>query len=372
MQCKLSNVVYTTAGLRLALAPQTNPARAILLSLAFLAVGAVVRAQDAPADRQRPEAQKIEAPKTDAAASVASGTISGTVFLPGDLPASQVAVSLKSHDAGVFRGFLTDYEGRFEMSGLPAGRYEVSIEEQGYEPYRSTAQFDGTSLKLELRMAASAAPQPAPNAYTISVRELNIPGKAQNEYRKGLERLAKKDQNGSLNHFLKAIQLFPGYFEALYHAGIVHTNLGHLEKAMQSFQRAVVTSGGRYAKAVFGVGYLHYLQGRTAQAETTIRRGLELDPNSSDGYVILGMTLLRLDRTDEAEKSAREALVRDPNAANAYLVLADTCARRQNYREQIQDLNSYLRLDPTGPASKRANEVRAVAQRLLDRARPQN
>lgn len=372
MQCKLSNVVDTTSGLRLGRAPQTNPARAIVLALAFLAASAVVRAQDLHVDTQKPEAQTAEAPKTDGAASAAPGTISGTVFLPGELPASQVAVTLKSHDAGVFRGLLTDYEGRFEVSGLPAGRYEVGIEEQGYEPYRTTAQFDGNSLKLELRMAALAAPQPPPNAYTISVRELNIPGKAQTEYHKGLERLAKKDQNGSLNHFMKAIQLFPGYFEALYHAGIVHTNLGHLEKAMQSFQRAVVTSGGRYAKAVFGVGYLHYLQGRTAQAETTIRRGLEIDPNSPDGYVILGMTLLRLNRTDEAERSAREALVRDPNAANAYLVLADTCARRQNYREQIQDLDSYLRLDPAGPASKRANEVRAVAQRLLDGAGPQN
>jgi tetratricopeptide (TPR) repeat protein len=131
-------------------------------------------------------------------------------------------------------------------------------------------------------------------------------------------------------------------------------------------------SGGRYARAQFGIGYLYYLQGNAAQAESVTRRGLELDPDSADGYVILGMTLLRLNRTDEAEKSAREALLRDPNKADAYLILADSCARRQNYREQVQDLDTYLKMDPTGPASRRAREVREVAQRILDRTQSGN
>ena len=141
---------------------------------------------------------------------------------------------------------------------------------------------------------------------------------------------------------------------------------------MQDFQMAVNLSGGRYAQAQFGMGYLYYLQGNAAQAESITRRGLELDPDSADGYVILGMTLLRLNRLEEAERSAREALLRDPNHANAYLVLADTCARRQNYLEQIQDLDTYLKLDPAGPASKRAHEVRAVAQQILDRMQSQS
>jgi tetratricopeptide (TPR) repeat protein len=145
-----------------------------------------------------------------------------------------------------------------------------------------------------------------------------------------------------------------------------------LEKAIEVFEKAVVVSGGRYARAVFGIGYVHYLQGDAAEAETTVRRGLEIDPNSADGYVILGMTLLRLNRADEAEKSAHEALVRDPNMANAYLVLADSCARRQNYRDQVRDLDNYLRLDPNGTASKRVHEVRDAAQGILDRMQPRN
>ena len=72
------------------------------------------------------------------------------------------------------------------------------------------------------------------------------------------------------------------------------------------------------------------------------------------------------------ERSAREALLRNPNKADAYLVLADTCARRRNYQEQIQDLDTYLKLDPAGPASKRAHEVREVAQKILNRTQSQD
>src|SRR5215467_710986 len=300
------------------------------------------------------------------------GVISGTVYLPvKDSPASQVAVSLKSQDAGVFRSFLTDYDGRFEVRELPSATYEIRIEEQGYEPFRTTAQLDGLSLKLELHLI-STAPQPAPqNANTVSVRELMIPGKAKEEYRKGLLSLAKKEFVQSLSHFTRAIRAFPGYFEAFYHQGVVETSLGHEKEAMHAFQTAIDLSGGRYARAQFGIGYLYYLEGNAGKAETITRRGLELDPNSADGYVILGMALLRLNRTDEAEKSAREALLRNPDQADAYLILADASARRRNYVQQIQDLDTYLRLNPAGPASKRVQEVRDVALKILSRAKPQ-
>ncbi len=348
---------------RLSWASLPNWTLSIFLGLALFGFTTTIRAQEAAG-------QEVVGSKT--ASQDASGTVSGIIYLSGsNQPASQVAVSLKSHAAGVFRSVLTGYDGHFEVSGLPAGTYDVTIEEQGYQTYRSAAEFDGSSLKLELHLAP-LVPPPAQSANTVSVRELAIPGKAKEEYRKGLVSLAKRQMVQSLKHFASAVRAFPGYFEALYHQGVVETDLGHQEAAMQDFQTAVNLSGGRYARAQFGIGYLYYLQGNPMLAESVTRRGLELDPDSADGYVILGMTLLRLNRTDEAERSAREALLRNPNEADAYLVLADTCARRRNYQEQIQDLDTYLKLDPAGPASKRAHEVREVAQKILTRAQSQS
>jgi tetratricopeptide (TPR) repeat protein len=301
------------------------------------------------------------------------GKISGTVLLKaGNRPATQVAVKLKSHAAGIFRSVLTDFEGHFEVRSLPPSTYEIVVDEPGYEPAQTSAQLDGSSLKLVLYLNSSNLPQTGRNSYTVSARELKIPGKAQDEYVKGLGSLAKKDFPGSLSHFTKAAKEFPEYYEAYYHVGVVETSLGRFDEAMQSFQKAIDLSGGRYAWAEFGLGYLLYREGKTEEAVSIIRKGLEKDENAPDAYFILGMALLRLNRLDEAARSAREALLRNPNFAEAYLVLSDANGRRHEYREQLQGLDAYLKLEPNGADSAHVRQAREVVQRILARVHPED
>jgi Tfp pilus assembly protein PilF len=294
------------------------------------------------------------------------GKISGIVLSQGDnRPMTQVAISLKSHSAGVFRSVLTDYDGHFEVVGLAPGTYEISVEESGYQPVRTKAQLDGPSLRLVLYLMSSTEPQTRTKSYSVSVRDLQISGKAHEEYNKGLLSLAKKDLVASLNHFAKAAKAFPQYYEAFYHMGVVQTSLGKMGEAMQAFQRSIDLSGGRYAWAHFGLGYALYLDDKPGEAESIIRRGLEVDGNSPDGHAILGMVLLRLNRPDEAEKSAREALLRKPDFAQAYLVLSDSYASRREYREELQGLDTYLKLEPNGASSERARQAREMALKFL-------
>jgi len=302
-----------------------------------------------------------------------TGTISGTVLSEGDSRTlSQVAVRLKSHSAGVFHSILTDYDGHFEVAGLPPGSYEINVEESGYDTVRTKAQLEGPSLKLVLYLTPAKWSPARQNEYTVSVRDLKIPDKAREEYQKGMERLAKDDSTGSVNHFAKAIKVFPEYYEALSQLGIAEIRLGSREEGRKAFQAAIDLSKGRHAAAQFGLGYLLYLEGKADEAEAILRRGLELDGNAPDGHVILGLALLRLNRLDEAERSAREALLRKPGFAEAYLVLADVYARRRNYQEQVQDLETYLRLEPRGPASARAHQAREVALKMLGELQPQH
>jgi tetratricopeptide (TPR) repeat protein len=301
----------------------------------------------------------------------ADGKISGTVLSQGDnRPMTQVAVSLKSHSAGVFRSILTDYDGHFEVAGLPPSTYEIRVEESGYEPAQTKAQLGGSSLNLVLYLMPSRAVQTHTNSYTVSVRDLKISSKAHEEYNKGLLSLAKKDLVASLSHFTKAAKAFPQYYEAFYHMGLVQTSMGKLGEAMQAFQKSIDLSGGRYARAQFGLGYTLYLENNASEAEAVVRRGLEVDGASPNGHAILGMVLLRLNRPDEAEKSAREALLREPDFAQAYLVLSDAYGSRREYREQLQGLDAYLKLEPNGPSSERARQAREVALRILAESVP--
>src|SRR5260370_10041285 len=126
--------------------------------------------------------------------------------------------------------------------------------------------------------------------------------------------MGKNDFAGSVSHFSKAAQAFPDYYEAFYRIGVAETRRGRLEEALPAFQKAIDLSGGRYAWAEFGIGYLLYAEGKTEEAVTTLRRGLEVDGNSPDGYTILGMVMLRLNRPDDAQKRAPQPLPPHPNS----------------------------------------------------------
>jgi tetratricopeptide (TPR) repeat protein len=298
------------------------------------------------------------------------GEISGTVLLEADKrPASQVAVKLKSRVAGVFRSVLTDFEGHFRVQNLPRGTYDIAVDEEGYEAAQTSAQLDGPSAKLVVYLKGRSAPI-RQSSYTVSVRELKIPRKAQDEFQKGLQRLAKNDPAGSLSHFIKANEAFPRYFEAYYNMGVAEMTLGHMDQAIRAFQTAIDLSGGRYARADFGYGYLLCQEGRPVEAEKIIRRGLEVEDTSPQGYVILGQALKQLNRLDEAEKSVHEALLRNPNFAGAYLVLSDVAEGKGDYRAEIEDLDIYLKLQPNGPGSEQARKVRITAQRMLATSHP--
>jgi Tfp pilus assembly protein PilF len=301
-----------------------------------------------------------------------TGTISGTVFSQADnRTLSQVALTIKSHEAGIFRSILTDYDGHFEVDGLPPGSYEIKVEESGFDPVQTKEKLEGPSLKVILYLRPVKW-VPAPRGkYMVSVHELKVPEKARDEYRKGMECLGKSDSAGSVNHFTKAIKVFPEFYEALSQLGMAKIRQGSMEEARKAFQAAINISKGRFAPAHFGFGYLLYREGKANEAEAILRRGLEVDENAPEGHVILGMALLALNRLDEAEKSAQEALLRKPEFAEAYLVLADVYAHRRNFRMQLQDLDAYLQLEPRGPRSAQVQEAREMVLKYIGERRPQ-
>jgi len=299
------------------------------------------------------------------------GSVSGTVFYDGgSRPAGQVTVSLRSNSQRIVRRVLTDYEGHFRVADLPDGAYEVVVEEPGCESERVNTTVDGSgaSVSVHLKPYNAAAIVGKPN--TVSVRELQMPQKARNEYQKGLDGISRNDFAESLRHLTKATQAFPRYYEAFDLIGVAEMKLGEFEKAIEAFQKSIDLSAGRYAAALFGMGYTSYLQGKLKEAETILRRGLEVDANSADGYFYLGMTLFVENRIEDAEKNAREALLRKPDLAPAYIVLADVHARRHEFREQLEALDNYLKLSPNGPSAERVRQVRRVTLGILAGLRP--
>jgi tetratricopeptide (TPR) repeat protein len=341
--------------------------RPVALCVLFLMIGTLMRTP--PANAQGAAFDPLPDQPFDGR----SGEILGTVYLNNsNQPAAQVLVSIRSLSSAMSRSVLTDFEGHFEFRSLPPGTYQISVEEQGYEHASTIAQVNFFPSEVTLNVKSSRASAPGGSSYSVSVRQLKIPTKAQDEFVRGLDRLAKGDPTGSLSHFNKAAAAYPDYYEAFYDIGVAEMRLHHQDKAMEAFQKSIDLSEGRYALPQFAYGLLLCQQRKPAEGERLIRSGLETDPDAPEGHLFLAIALLAQNRVDEAEKSVREALLRKPQYSDAYLVLSDLHGRRKDYQAQLQDLDTYLKLAPAAPGNEVARQTREAVRHLAATSSPQN
>jgi tetratricopeptide (TPR) repeat protein len=205
----------------------------------------------------------------------------------------------------------------------------------------------------------------SPRRHIVSLRELQISGKAKNNFERGLRQLAKRDPEGSLNHFAAAIAAAPDYYEAYYHQGLAKAQLNENEEALRSFQAAIDLSDGHYPRAEFGYALVLSRVGSATEAERIARHGLQADDNIPDGHVVLALILLKLNRIDEAERSAQKALLLgQPSSPKGHLILADVQGARGDFAAQAHELDAYLERFPDDRNHKLLEAARDVAKRM--------
>jgi tetratricopeptide (TPR) repeat protein len=216
---------------------------------------------------------------------------------------------------------------------------------------------------------SQGSPPPTANETAIvSLRDLSIPKKASKAFNKGTRLLAAKNWDGSISEFQLAIEAFPAFYEAYYRMGIADAELNRRADAESAFRKSIELSEGRYAPPHFGLAMiLTDRKEQLAEAETTARTGLALDPADAAGHFTLAWILYATDRLPDAEKSARQAVMCQPDLAAAYLLLAKIHQRESNPSAVAEDLDSYSRLDPGGPESASAKDLRKEAQRRRTR-----
>jgi tetratricopeptide (TPR) repeat protein len=171
-----------------------------------------------------------------------------------------------------------------------------------------------------------------------------------------------------LAQFERAVTHFPSYYEAYHEMGVAYIRLGQPAEAEKAFRKSIEVSESHYSEAYFALASLLSTNQRFAEAEPLVRQGLELDRNAWEGHYELARALLGLNRVDAAEKSAEEARTRKPDSPPLFLLLANIHIRKHDYPALLQDLDSYLKLEPTGPMSEQARRTREKIQHALGNA----
>jgi Tfp pilus assembly protein PilF len=301
-------------------------------------------------------------------------TIQGSVMIDGETqPPTRVRVDVRAVPGGGMVTTFTDSTGRFAAPAEGAGSVIVTVQEQGYETVEQTVDLShqGSASPIVITLRKLKARVVDRGGYTVSVHDLKVPAKARRNFEKGIERLQKKDVEGSLSYFKEATNAFPNYYEAYYQIGLANLELRRGNDAEQALQRSIDLSGGGYAEAQLALGALLCDRDSYPEAERVLRRAIDIDSNSWKGHFFLAQALFGQNRLDEAEKSAHEVLLRRSDVAATYILLANIHIRRHEYVLAVKDIDTYLSMRPDGPNSDQAREVRAAALRATSREEQQ-
>ena len=294
--------------------------------------------------------------------------LAGNVYFGDEShPAGNISVSLENTSEGHFATQSTNGAGQFRFGSLQPATYVLKIDETGFEPVNETVDV---SLSPDKDVKICLRPTPKNPQYrkgsVVSLHELSMPDKAREYMESGKKKLYQgKDTAGALADFQHAISIAPGYYEAYYQAGMDYLALGNRADAEKSFRKAVELSDDKYGEADVGVGILMLDRGIFADAEKMIRRGLQLNPNFWLGHYELGRALVNEKRLPEAELSAIQARLLAPTTPIVYRLLSLIHLAQKNYPALLEDIDTYLALDPDSPAGQRAKQFRDQLQQKL-------
>ncbi len=95
------------------------------------------------------------------------------------------------------------------------------------------------------------------------------------------------------------------------------------------------------------LGVVFYDKGDLVQAESHLRKALELEPEANRARYYLGLVLIKQENYDEAEKVLREILRRDAGNPLVFTQLANVYAGKKDYKKALEMLDYIIAyIDP--------------------------
>jgi Tfp pilus assembly protein PilF len=298
--------------------------------------------------------------------------ISGTVVYHADnKPAAHVKVEVRTYSGQMIDTYFTESDGRFSTTVIPPGQYVITVEAEGYKPFRQEEEmlgYPGVRMYIMLDALPGAKPPAAAAGPVVSSRELGLPQEAQEALHQGTEALFQKhNAAASLPFFQKVLTMAPDFYEAAYYQGVALMELGRKKEAEDAFRNSASLSDDKFADADFALASLLTDQKQFAESEKLTRAGLLILPEAWNGQLELARVLLATGHFAEAEQSALSVRKSKPDFPRIYLLLANIHQQLHRNEAVLEDLNTYLRMFPNGAYVAQAKAMKEQTEKALGR-----
>jgi tetratricopeptide (TPR) repeat protein len=206
-----------------------------------------------------------------------------------------------------------------------------------------------------------------------------VDAKAHEEYLLGrhlLWKFIEEDRERAIQHFRQAIAIDPEY-PAPY-AGLAHAwwmrgvfgplSLNEVAGPARNAALEALARDDRFAEAHSALAYVQgMLDWDWARAEATIRRAVELEPNSVDAHYVHALLLMAMGRLSESITQIERAARLDPLSAQVQSTFGRILYRARRPLEAIERLHRAIELEPrNGGTATRLADVYAQMGRYAE------
>jgi len=292
------------------------------------------------------------------------------------LPATRASVWLHGATAPFEDSTLAGGDGRFRFRDLPAGTYTLGAFVPGRGEMRRTIEVGPSQadtrkrieLAVELRDGDFESRDSLRREAMVSAKELAIPARARRAYEEAERRLARRDVEGAVSRFERAVELAPQFSEAWNHLGTIAYQARDYTHAESCFRKALDADPNAFQPLVnlggVSINLRKYEQALQYNLYAALTR-----PNDALANSQLGMTYFYLDKPDLARKYLTAAKRLDPaHFSHPQLMLADIALRRRDRTAAAGELAEFLQYHPDSPDAGKIEEKLAQLRAQSDPA----
>ena len=160
----------------------------------------------------------------------------------------------------------------------------------------------------------------------------------------------RSDNAAAIEKLKKAVELVPTHFDANFSLGRALFGSGDLVNAISAF-RVALKQQPQNIKANFFLATSLERNGDTKAALDAYRQLIKIAPNVAEGYLGLGVLLIKTEGATSSEglNSLKKAVAINPNLYEAQITLGKVFLQKAAYNEALVHLQQSVKLLPDNP-----------------------
>jgi thioredoxin-like negative regulator of GroEL len=289
--------------------------------------------------------------------------LQGRIYFPTGQTASGRTIKVSLESTSAFGGGNTavpDQDGVFRFQGLVPGNYTVVVDagsefEKACEPVGIYAGTSGKVVQVSIQLQ--------PKVDSSNPLFAGVPSNALNFYQKGTAAARKGDAKAAAESLSAAVTAYPNFPIALNELGTQYMVLKQWDKAGDAYE-ALAKLKPNDAHVHLNLGIVAFNKKKFEDAESHLRKALELNSAGPSAHYYLGLTLISVKHYQEAVAEFEATIANGgENLALAHRYLGGLYMS-QKPKEAADELEKYLKLEPKAPD---AEKIKGTIKELRDK-----